>query len=331
MPLHIEELVNAAAKGYLSADPTFVPETLAEAIQQRFELLSEPAQDTAVAAAVIGRTFDLDLLAAVARCPDEVAASGLDELTDRQFVHEESAGWFGFRHALIRDAIVANAPRARRRALHAHVAEVARTRPELGGDAYRSAHHEAAGEHAEASAAAAAAAERASALSAHQEALDLLDRAVRCLRDGEDDRRRIELLTRRAAEAAATDHNAQAATDYERACAMLAARGHLLAAASLIPGLIAARHLLGDPLPARVGAVDRGLADAEQSHSAPTAHASSQPCSRPRLPRTSSTIGSMRRSWSASGVGGGRTAGRADPPEHRGHAGIGDGVCRSDG
>ena len=58
----------------------------------------------------------------------------------------------------------------------------AHRRVELGGDAYRSAHHEAAGQLAEASDAAAAAAERAAALSAHQEALELLHRAVRCLR-----------------------------------------------------------------------------------------------------------------------------------------------------
>jgi tetratricopeptide (TPR) repeat protein len=269
VPLHIEELVNAAAKGYLSADPTFVPETLAEAIQQRFGALSEPTQDIAVAAAVIARSFDLDLLAAVARCPDEVAASGLDELVDRQFVHEESAGWFGFRHALIRDAIEANAPLARRRALHAQVADVAQARLELGGDAYRSAHHEAAGQHAEASVAAEAAAERASALSAHQEALDLLNRAVRCRRDGDDDGRLIALLTHRATEAAATDHNARAAEDYAHAREMLGRRGDLVAAAALIPGLIAARHLLGDSLPVRIAVVNQGLADVEQSPADP--------------------------------------------------------------
>ncbi|MGH8826779.1 MAG: ATP-binding protein, partial [Jiangellaceae bacterium] len=248
VPLHVEELVNAAAQGRLSADPSYVPETLAEAIQQRFDTLSAAAQDGAVAAAVVRRSFDLDLLAAVASGSEEDAATSLDELVDRHFVHEESPGWFGFRHALIRDAIELNAPLARRRALHAQVAEVARHRLELGGDAYRSAHHEAAGQLTEASDAAATAAERAAALSAHQEALDLLHRAVRCLREG-DDRRRVDLFTRRAAEAAATDHNAQAARDYEAARDLLVETGDVVAAAALIPGLVAARHLLGDPLP----------------------------------------------------------------------------------
>jgi DNA-binding CsgD family transcriptional regulator/tetratricopeptide (TPR) repeat protein len=258
VPLHVEELVNAAAQGHLSADPSYVPETLAEAIQQRFDTLTAPAQRSAVAAAVVGRSFDLDLLAAVAGCSDDAAATSLDELVDRSFVYEETPGWFGFRHALIRDAIEVNAPIATRRTLHARVAEVARRRLELGGDAYRSAHHEAAGQLAEASESAAAAAERASALSAHQEALDLLDRAVRCLREGED-RRRVELLTRRAAEATATDHNALAAQDYEQSRDILLEIGDVVAAASLLPGLVAVRHLLGDALPARIALLERGL------------------------------------------------------------------------
>lgn len=259
VPLHIEELVNAAAHGHLTTDPSYVPETLAEAIQQRFETLSSTARDHAVAAAVIGRTFDLDLLATVSGSPHEEVADSLDELVDRQFVNQEpAAAWFGFRHALIRDTIETSAPRALRRALHARVAEVARTRTELGGDAYRSAHHEAAGQTEEASAAAAAAARRATALSAHQEAFDLLNRALRCL-PADAPGQRVELLVLRAAEAAATDHNAQAADDFEQARELLAAAGDDVAAAALLPGLVAARHLLGAPLPVRVGLLDDGL------------------------------------------------------------------------
>ena len=258
VPLLVEELAAAAVHGHLDADATYVPETLAEAIGQRFAALSAPSRDAAVAAAVIGRSFDLDLLAEVEGCSAEEAAAGLDELVDLHFVQEESAGWFEFRHALIRDAIEASAPLARRRELHGRVAEAARRRAELGGDGYRSAHHEAAGQFAEASAAAAAAAERAAALSAHQEALEFLGRALRCLRDG-DRRRLAELLARQAAEAAATDHNAQAAEDFSRARALLLEEGDVVSAASLLPGLVAARHLLGEPLPVRISLLKGGL------------------------------------------------------------------------
>jgi DNA-binding CsgD family transcriptional regulator len=258
VPLLVEELAAAAVQGHLDADAAYVPETLAEAIGQRLAALSTPAREAAVAAAVIGRSFDLDLLAEITGRSTDESATCLDELVDLHFVQEESAGWFEYRHALIRDAIEAGAPLARRRELHGRVAEAARHRTELGGDAYRSAHHEAAGQFGEASAAAAAAAERAVALSAHQEALELLGRALRCLRDG-DSRRFAELLARHAAEAAATDHNAQAAEDFGRARALLLEEGDVVGAASLLPGLVAARHLLGEPLPVRIALLKGGL------------------------------------------------------------------------
>ena len=258
VPLHVEELVNAAAQGRLEADPHYVPDSLADAILQRFRMLSPTAQECAVAAAVVRRSFDLELLAAVAGTPVEDAAGSLDELIDRHFVHEESPGWFGYRHALIRDAIESSAPLARRRALHARVAEEARSRVELGGDAYRSAHHEEAGQLAEASESAAAAAERAAALSAHQEALELLHRAVRCHTGDRD--HLAALLAKRACEAAANDRNALAAEDFETARRHLIERGRVREAAALLPDLVATRHLLGDPLKARIALLDEGLA-----------------------------------------------------------------------
>ena len=231
----------------------------------------------------------------------EDAAASLDELVDRHFVHEESPGWFGFRHALIRDAIEANAPLARRRALHARVAEVARHRLELGGDAYRSAHHEAAGQLSEASEAAAAAADRASALSAHQEALDLLHRAVRCLRSG-DDRRRVELLTRRAAEAAATDHNAQAAAGLRDGRGTSSS-----SAATLVAGGRPAPRAGRRPAPARRPAAGphraAGAGTRRRSTGRPSGEddsGSGPPCWRRRPRRTWSTTVSTTRSRRAS-------------------------------
>jgi len=259
VPLHVEELVKALVGGHLSADPTYVPETLAEAVGQRFRLLSASAREVAVAAAVVRRSFDLDVVVSLVGQPESAVAPSFDELLEHHFLQAEPGGWFGFRHALIRDAIERAAPLATRRELHARVAELARRRPELGGDGYRSAHHEDAGQLAEASEAAAAAAERASALSAHLEALELLDRAIRCLRD--DGHRLVTLLVRRAGEAAATDHNARAAEDYERARKAYVGWGDHVAAAALLPPLVAARHLLGDPLPVRVALLDRAIAE----------------------------------------------------------------------
>ena len=327
VPLHVEELVSAAAQGHLTPSSHYVPETLAEAVQQRFEALSATARDSAVAAAVVRRSFDLDLLAEVAGLTHEDAATGLDELVDRHFVQEESPGWFGFRHALIRDAVEANAPLATRRALHARVADVARHRPELGGDAYRSAHHEAAGQHDEAADAASAAAHRASTLSAHREALDLLHRAVRCLRAGDD--RRIDLLARRAVEAAATDDNAQAAEDFDAARDLLVAAGDPVAAAALLPGLVAVRHLLGDPLPTRIALLDGGLAEVERPRRCRgRAAGARRPAGREGggVPRRRPAR-RRRRGGRGRPHGRGRP-GRADPAQHRGHRGDRRGVRR---
>ncbi|HYO39772.1 MAG TPA: AAA family ATPase [Nocardioidaceae bacterium] len=260
VPLYVEELVDAAAQGRLAGDPAYVPETLAEAIQQRLATLSPAAQAAAVAAAALRHAFDVDLLAAVGDISAEDAAHAVDELVERQVVQEESPRWFTFRHALIRDAVEVSAPLALRRALHARIADVAHERQELGGAGYRSAHHEAAGQLREASLAAEEAALQAVALSAHREALELLHRAIRCL-PGSDVERRVRLLTRRAAEAAATDHNQRASEDYEAARGTLLERGDVAAAAALLPGLVAARHLLGDPLASRIALIERGLAE----------------------------------------------------------------------
>ena len=190
VPLHVEELVNAAAQGHLTPSSHYVPETLAEAVQQRFEALSATARDSAVAAAVVRRSFDLDLLAAVAghhgggrrRQPRRAGRPAL-----------RAGGVPGVVRLPARPH-----PRRRRGATRrwprvAPSTPGSRTwrgvGPELGGDAYRSAHHEAAGQHDEAvGGGRRRGATGPAPLSAHQEALDLLHRAVRCLRAGDDRR-----------------------------------------------------------------------------------------------------------------------------------------------
>ena len=324
VPLHVEELVNAAAQGHLSADPSYVPETLAEAIQQRFDgaVGGGPGQRGGRGR----RTPQLRPRPARrgrGHARTRTPPTSLDELVDRHFVHEESPGWFGFRHALIRDAIEANAPLATRRALHARVAEVARHRPELGGDAYRSAHHEAAGQ---------------------------LDEAVgrgrgrgasgpaRCPRT----RRRSTCCTGRCGACARATTGAgstcspagpprpppptttrQAAADFERG-ARPAPRGSgdPVAAAALLPGLVAARHLLGDPLPARIALLEQGPRGGRPvGRRAGAAAGPGRPAGgegrgvpRRRPPR-------RRHRGGRAGARGRGRPGRADPAQHGGHPG----------
>ena len=88
-----------------------------------------PAEATLRAAAVLGATIDLDLLAAV------LGAAPLDVLEQldvgvRQAFLAEREGALAFRHELVRLAVAAEASAARRAWLHRRAAEVLRSRPD---------------------------------------------------------------------------------------------------------------------------------------------------------------------------------------------------------
>ena len=134
----------------------------------------------AAAAAVIGRSFDFDLLTAITLGdPDEVAGA-LRELQDAYLVLPGAdAVTFDFRHALMRDALYADTDLPLRRRLHDRVA---RTAGERGyRDAFVSAHFEQAQNFGPPTRHAVVAAREAAAVSAHGEALELYRRAVRNL------------------------------------------------------------------------------------------------------------------------------------------------------
>lgn len=259
IPLHVEEILGAMRLDARGGDRV-IPDTLADAVLARREALSREAARVAEAAAVINRSFDLDFVAAVADRPLDRVAAALTELEARYFVVPAPvAGWFELRHALIRDALEGAMSLSDRRLAHDHVAQHAAARPELADDGFLSAHFEAAGRRDEAYRHARAAAGRAAALSAHREALDLYRRAVRCGPPGLPASERAGLLAARAAEETATDDNAAAAATYAEARAMLLADGRAAAAAELLPQLVAARHLLGDALEARVELLHQGF------------------------------------------------------------------------
>jgi predicted ATPase len=80
IPLHVEEFLATVDAG------TGVPDTLADAVLARAELLGGPARALAGAASVLGKVFDLDLLTAITGDGPEVIDDGLRELTERFFV-----------------------------------------------------------------------------------------------------------------------------------------------------------------------------------------------------------------------------------------------------
>jgi DNA-binding CsgD family transcriptional regulator/tetratricopeptide (TPR) repeat protein len=262
VPLHVEELLGVV-RGTPSVDGSVrtvdVPETLEEAILRRAERLSTRARRVADAAAVIGRSFDLTLLAEVMERPADRLSAPLEELGREFFVTRTAdAERLDFRHALIRDALYARVSAATRRRLHGRVADASAADPRFG-PAFRSVHLEEAGRAGEAFAAALEGARRAAAVSAHREAVDLLERARRNAPAGLPRGERAALLAELAAESAATDANEAADRYYAAASGLYEAVGDPLAAMALVPARVAVRHLLGDDLAARAARLEAGI------------------------------------------------------------------------
>jgi DNA-binding NarL/FixJ family response regulator len=128
VPFYSEELARAlAAAGMLRAgrhgfelvagDDLPLPDTIRDAVMLGAHDLSGDARAAADAAAAAGETFQLDLVAGIA------SEAGLDELLARGLVLDDGDGRGRFRHALTREAVYADIPWLRRRALHRQVAE----------------------------------------------------------------------------------------------------------------------------------------------------------------------------------------------------------------
>ena len=92
-------------------------------IEARLAQLSAPARDLVEVAAVIGREFSTDVLAAAGDAGEDTLVDSLDELWRRQIVRERSEGTSGssydFSHDKIRQVAYRNVGPARRRHLHA--------------------------------------------------------------------------------------------------------------------------------------------------------------------------------------------------------------------
>jgi DNA-binding CsgD family transcriptional regulator len=264
IPLHVEEFLAAIDEDArippsgAAVQAAAVPGTLGDAVLSRARHLAPRTREVASAAAVIGRSFDFDLLATVTEAgPDEVAGA-LRELQDAYFVLPGAdAVSFDFRHALIRDTLYTDTDLPLRRRLHERVARAAVERGYRG--AFISAHFEQAGSPGPAYEYAVAAAGEATAISAHGQALELCRRAVRNLPAQLPVLDQAGLFAALGDEAAATDDNAAAAEAYRTAHKLATGAGDVRAAAALVPRMVAAAHLLGDVLDARVGPLQAAL------------------------------------------------------------------------
>ncbi|HVL54729.1 MAG TPA: AAA family ATPase [Vitreimonas sp.] len=263
IPLHVEEIVGLqAASGELSPDrvgAADVPDTLDDAIIARMERRTIRARELARIGAVIGRSFEFDLLADVVGKDLAGLSRPLEELADHFFLAPSpTSGRYGFRHALICDAIYGRIPEPDRRRMHARVADVAAARGDFS-DAFLSSHFERAGRREEAFTASLRAARAAVAISARREAYDLYARAVRNQPAGAPATERATVLTEYGLAAAAADDNTTAVDALERAQVEYRRAGRTVEAAALAAPLVAIVHLLGEDLAARAARLEAAL------------------------------------------------------------------------
>jgi DNA-binding CsgD family transcriptional regulator/tetratricopeptide (TPR) repeat protein len=110
-----------------------VPRTLAEAADRRLEGLSTSSRDALAAAALLGQGFDWTLVGEIIEADTDTVLAGLQEAADAQLLRGEGAS-IRFRHALLRDHVLATLLPPARVRLARRARRVVETRhPDLEG------------------------------------------------------------------------------------------------------------------------------------------------------------------------------------------------------
>jgi tetratricopeptide (TPR) repeat protein len=129
LPLYVVEAL-AEPGSSLAA----IPGGVRTLLRARISSVSEVGRQIVAAAAVIGRSFDPDLVRATSGRSDEETVSGLEELMRRGLVREVATAATGdphvdFTHASLRDVAYESLSLIRRRLLHARVADALAAAP----------------------------------------------------------------------------------------------------------------------------------------------------------------------------------------------------------
>jgi DNA-binding SARP family transcriptional activator len=103
--------------------PALLPGGARDLLAARVRGVGDAARQVLTAAAVLGRSFDVDTARAASGRSDEEAVAALEELAARGLVHEVGGDVYDFGHGLIRDLVYAQTSLARRRLLHRRVGE----------------------------------------------------------------------------------------------------------------------------------------------------------------------------------------------------------------
>lgn len=104
-PLFVTEVARLLAGGVADPGAWSVPAGIRQAIRARVERLRPPAPDVLAAAAVLGREFELPLLAALTGVPAADLLEPLETAAAAELVAAEESGRYRFAHDLIRDTL----------------------------------------------------------------------------------------------------------------------------------------------------------------------------------------------------------------------------------
>ena len=139
-PFFIEEVCKAlveAGKIYFEdgrwrrpeMDELAIPQSVRVAIQSRLTALAETTQEVLRMAALLGREFEYETLAAATALDEEALIEALESAQRAQLIEEVNGGSevrFSFVHALIPSAVAEGVRRLRRRKLHRRAADAVR-------------------------------------------------------------------------------------------------------------------------------------------------------------------------------------------------------------
>ena len=133
-PFFACELIrHLATRGQLTSAPgdssaQLVPASIHNVVGQRLAALAQDAHEVLTIGAVIGPTFELDLLSTVAGKSADELLDLLDDSTKAGIVAELGVDQFGFVHAIVRNALLDGLSASRRARAHRRVAEALEAR-----------------------------------------------------------------------------------------------------------------------------------------------------------------------------------------------------------
>ncbi len=125
-PFYVGELVRLLSTQDALDDPgatawRTVPTGVREVVRRRLAPVPETARVLEVAA-VLGRSFELDVLHEASRGAGHEVGAAVESALELDLVQETAPGRFRFRHAIVRDAVYETIPATARSRIHADVA-----------------------------------------------------------------------------------------------------------------------------------------------------------------------------------------------------------------